>query len=487
MDFISNDNAALELRPGLVLGIPERAVATDTRVRTDVASMLRIRRSPEPLSAGDGLEVQRVFMDKLPGSPEGAECHFTLRYRALNRWEEEHFADEYRTRQPALARMYFRNGGKELHLVDVTFWVPAFDPSELEGVEAERDPMEIAEERETEAILHFHLWALERLDDFGDGTINQVILPELWTSQVHLLPQIWATVAGFCRRSGNRFFVANGAPPLSVLRDEEIARARAEGVDLEESELSPASLVPWYQVKKWGHREDVPVEVALTLDALAKTRSILARKEVTLSSIGVYWPWVRDLKGVLLPPAAAVCGVFARSDGENGPVGVMKPPANEEVKGILDLAQHVDEQPHNMLQREAVNLLHTRVGRGVVVWGARTLCEDPLWRFVNVRRLIGYIGKQIEFDNQWAVFEANDESLRQRVARDVRYFLRDLWEKGALQGQVPSEAFLVVCNDENNPQFVLEAGLLVVDVWVHPVQTNEFVHLKLTYGDEVVD
>jgi len=487
MDFLANDNAALDLRPGLVLGEVERALSNDTTVRTDVACLLRVGRSPEPFAEDKELEVQRLFIDDLPGSPEGAECQFTLRYRRMSRWEEEVFAGEYRTRQPAIARMYFRNGGKDLHMVDLDFWVPPFDPSQLEGDDAERDPNEVAEEREAAAILRFHLWALERLDDFGDGVINQVILPELWTRQVHMLPQIWATVAGFCRRSGNRFFVASGAPPLSLLRDEEAARAHDEGIELSEEELSPGALVPWYRSEQWQRREDVPVEVALTLDALAATRVILARQEVTLSSIGVYWPWLRALRGMLLPPAGAVCGVFARSDDVNGPVGVMKPPANEELKGILGLAQHVDELPSNMLQREAVNLLHTRVGKGVVVWGARTLCEDPTWRFVNVRRLMGYIGKQIEFDNQWAVFESNDESLRQRVARDVRYFLKDLWEKGALQGEVPSEAFLVACNDENNTQAVIDQGMLVVDVWVNPVQTNEFVHLKLTYGDEVVD
>ncbi|MBJ93244.1 MAG: hypothetical protein CMP23_02080 [Rickettsiales bacterium] len=487
MDFIGSDSDALELRPGLVFGAVDRLPRHDTRVRTDVACLLRVRRSAAPFGEDEELELQRAFVQQLPGSPDGAECQFTLRYRRMARWEEEQFAGEYRTRHPALARMYFRNGGSDLHLIDLSFYVPPFDPSQLEGAEAELDPVELAEQREAAAILHFHLWALERLDDFGDGVINQVVLPELWTCQVHLLPRLWALVAGFCRASGNRFFVASGAPPLSVLQQEERLRARAEGFELSDDELTVQALVPWYRAERWQRREDVPVEVALTLDALAASRAILARQEVTLSSIGVYWPWVQDLKGMLVPPTAAVSGVFARSDDENGPVGVMKPPANEEVKGILDLAQHIDEQPTNMLQREAVNLLHTRVGKGVVVWGARTLCEDPTWRFVNVRRLIGYIGKQIEFDNQWAVFESNDESLRQRVARDVRYFLKDLWEKGALQGEIPSEAFVVVCNNENNPQSVIDAGTLVVDVWVNPVQTNEFVHLKLTYGDEVVD
>jgi hypothetical protein len=490
MNFLDLDPNAVDLRPGLVLGMPEPPPAKRLEVSTDISCFLRVRWTPDELvyegmpDEDDDTAVRRRFIKDLPGSPAGDYGTFRMIHHEISEWVEEVFVGEFRTRHPAGARMFFDNGGRLLHLVDLEFWVPPFDPSELSE---DVDPELVAEERLEAALMFFYGEALERIDDYAAGDINQLALPDLWTRHVHLLPEIWARVAGFCRASGNRFFIADSAPPFRVLQDAERKRARAEGWELTEEELTVSALIPWYRPEKWEKREDVPVEAALTLDALETTRLVLRRDEITLSCIGVYWPWIINLKGMDLPPSSAICGVYARSDRENAPVGVMKPPANEPVKAVLDLAVHVDERPQNMLQREAVNLLQARVGKGIVVWGARTQCLEDIWRFVNVRRLIGYVGKQIQVDNQWAVFENNTGDLRATVARDVRYFLHDLWEKGALQGATPDEAFQVVCSGENNPDGVVERGILVVDVWVNPIQTNEFVHLQLTYGDALVE
>lgn len=489
MNFLDLDHN-VDLRPGLVLGMPEPPVSQALEVSTDVTAFIRVRWSPEelvfdPLAPDDAPEaVRRLFIKELPGSPIGEHCTFRIVHHELYEWVEKAFAGEFRTRQPAVARMFFDNGGRKLHLIDLDFWVPPFDP---ETLNEDEDPEAVADERLEAALLHFYSWSLERIEDYNGGEINQLALPELWTRHVHLLPEVWARVAGFCRATGNRFLVADSAPPFQVLQEAEKKRAHQDGYDLTEEELTAAALIPWYRPDKWERREDVPLEVALTLDALESTRIILRRDGITLSCIGLYWPWLTNLKGMDLPPSAAVCGVYARSDADNAPVGVMKPPANEPVKGVRDLALHVDERPENLLQREAINLLTARVGKGIVVWGARTQCMEDIWRFVNVRRLIGYIGKQIQVDNQWSVFENNTDELRAKVARDVRYFLHDLWEKGALQGGAPDEAFQVVCSGENNPNTVVERGILVVDVWVNPIQTNEFVHLQLTYGDALVE
>ncbi len=79
--------------------------------------------------------------------------------------------------------------------------------------------------------------------------------------------------------------------------------------------------------------------------------------------------------------------------------------------------------------------------------------------------------------------ETGAPELRARVARDARYFLRELYEKGALTGETPEAAFRVSCDEQNNPRRIVDAGALMVDVWVRPVQTNEFVHLQLAYTD----
>ena len=491
MNFLDTD-ANVDLRPGLVLGMPEPLAQNKIEVTTDVACFLRVRHSAEVIpfdpDADDdvehGLGIGRLFVKDLPGPFGGDYLTFRLSHHALGEWDERPFAGEYRTRHPAAARMYFENGGARLHLVDLDFTVPPFDPA---GLDEADDPEVVAEQRLEAAFLAIYAWGLERLDDFDAGEINQICLPSLWPSHVHLLPEVWAIVAHYCRRTGNRFLIADSCPPWNVLRAAEQRRAREQGYELAEDELTAAALVPWYRPEKWAHREDISVEVALTLDALDAVRAVVGRDDVTLSCIGLYWPWVRNLRGMEVPPSAAVAGVFARSDRDNAPIGVMKPPANESVKAVLDVAVHIDERPTNLLRREAVNLLQARVGRGIVVWGARTQCENDIWRFVNVRRLIGYIGKQLQVDNQWAVFENNTDNLRATVARDARYFLHDLWEKGALKGATPEEAFRIVCTGENNPTSVVDQGILVMDVWVNPVQTNEFVHLQLTYGDALVE
>lgn len=488
MDLIDTHSATADLQPGLVLADARPPVPADLNVRTDVACFVRVRRSPVPLEPPEDEELERLWIKDLAGSAEGERCAYTLVHHELEEWDETPFAGEFRTRQPALVRHFLDNGGRSLHLVDVTFVVPPLDPSTLtvdgETPYTEDELYDLAEQREADALLAFYDWALERLEDFGGGMISQIVLPELWTRHVHLLPDVWAKIATWCRRTGNRFLVADCAPPLRVLQEEERRKARAEGYVLTEDELSAAALVPWYRAEHWQTwGRDVPPEVALTLDAVRAVEVALKLEPETLSCLAVYWPWIQNLRGLDLPPAGAVAGIYARNDRENGPVGVMKSPANEQVKAVADVSLHIDEQPQNLLRRAGVNLLATRAGRGVVVWGARTQCEDPIWKFVNVRRLIGYIGKQLSVDNQWAVFENNNDELRARVARDARYFLTDLWEKGALTGATADDAFRVVCNLENNPTTVVEAGSLIIDIWLNPVQTNEFVHLQLAYTD----
>ena len=427
--------------------------------------------------------IQQLLLDDLPGSEEeGEQVSYVIRHRQMDEWREDVFAGEYRTRQPALARQFFLNGGKTLHIVDLLFHVPPFDPM---GLAEDQDPAAVEEAREDAAVLAFYSWALERSDDYGRGSINQYAFPELWLEHPHLVPRIWGMAATFCKRTGNRFFIGDAAPPWDLLEDAERQRQTAAG-HLAPAELAPRQLVgDWFRAERWAKPrfQDVPRSVELTIDAMYATQTILSRSEVDLSCLGVYSPWLVNERGLPVPPCGAVAGIYARSDWENAPVGVMKPPANEVVKGVADLALQIDEFAGNLLQRASVNSLQSRAGRGVLVWGARTQCDDPQWQYINVRRLIGFIGKQLERESQWAVFEPNTRDLRGRVRTDIRYFLKDLWELGALDGETPEQAFKVICDEQNNSSAVVDAGMLVADIWVRPVQTNEFVHLQLAQGD----
>jgi phage tail sheath protein FI len=159
---------------------------------------------------------------------------------------------------------------------------------------------------------------------------------------------------------------------------------------------------------------------------------------------------------------------------------VWKAPANEIVRGALGLETQLSRNEQDTLNPIGVNCIRSFAGRGVRVWGARTLSSDPAWRYVNVRRLFNYIEKSIELGTQWVVFEPNTPDLWARVRRDVGAFLSRSWREGMLFGLTASEAFYVKCDAELNPPEVRDAGQLVIDVGLAPVKPAEFVIFRLS-------
>jgi hypothetical protein len=195
----------------------------------------------------------------------------------------------------------------------------------------------------------------------------------------------------------------------------------------------------------------------------------------------LYYPWISiagpDGRPVEVPPSGHIAGIYARNDNERG---VHKAPANEVVRGALNPVMQVTTGEQAVLNPAGVNAIRSFTGRGVRVWGARTLSSDPQWRYINVRRLFNYVEESIEQGTQWVVFEPNDADLWARVRRDVGAFLTGVWRDGMLFGATPAEAFFVKCDAENNPEDVRDRGQLVIDVGLAPVKPAEFVIFRFT-------
>jgi hypothetical protein len=195
----------------------------------------------------------------------------------------------------------------------------------------------------------------------------------------------------------------------------------------------------------------------------------------------LYYPWIQimgpDGKPMSVPPCGHIAGIWARNDGERG---VHKAPANEVIRGALGPALEITKGEQDVLNPIGVNCLRSFTGRGIRVWGARTLSSDPAWRYINVRRLFNYVEKSIERGTQWVVFEPNDANLWARVRRDVGAFLTGVWRDGALFGNAPAEAFFVKCDAELNPADVRDRGQLVIEVGMSPVKPAEFVIFRFS-------
>ncbi len=205
-----------------------------------------------------------------------------------------------------------------------------------------------------------------------------------------------------------------------------------------------------------------------------------------------YYPWLRvydplsqGLKEV--PPGGHVLGVFARTDTERG---VHKAPANEPIRGVVGLAYVVGKGEQETLNPKGINCIRALPARGIRIWGARTLSSDPLWKYVNVRRLFIFLEKSIERGVQWVVFEPNSPRLWARVRQTISQFLTNVWKDGALMGTTPEEAFFVKCDETTMTPNDLENGRLVVLVGVAPVKPAEFVIFRIAQwsgGSEVTE
>jgi phage tail sheath protein FI len=118
-------------------------------------------------------------------------------------------------------------------------------------------------------------------------------------------------------------------------------------------------------------------------------------------------------------------------------------------------------------------------GRSIRVWGARTMSSDPLWRYVNVRRLFLFVEESIDEGTQWVVFEPNYEPTWARVRQSVRNFLLIVWRSGALRGLTEEEAFFVRCDRTTMTEAEIDAGLLICEVGIAPVKPAEFVVFRI--------
>ena len=200
------------------------------------------------------------------------------------------------------------------------------------------------------------------------------------------------------------------------------------------------------------------------------------------SYAALYYPWITindpvTNRPINIPPCGHIAGVWARNDTTRG---VHKAPANEVVQGVIGLAYQTTKGEQDTLNPNGVNCIRAFPGRGIRVWGARTLSSNPAWRYINVRRLFNFVEKSIEGGTQWVVFEPNDRRLWARVRRDVSAFLKTVWRDGALFGSSPNEAFYVKCDDELNPPESRDLGRLIIEIGLAPVKPAEFVIFRIS-------
>ncbi len=224
------------------------------------------------------------------------------------------------------------------------------------------------------------------------------------------------------------------------------------------------------------------------LDAKADTKdyNVYTHREALSSKEGYgafYYPWIVVGNPIgpgkmSVPPSGYVAGVYARTDDKRG---IHKAPANEEIYGALAVLNDLAEDEMGPLNEKSINVIRNFTGRGIKIWGARTLAPQAStqWRYINVRRLMLYIEESVKKATEFAVFEPNNMSLWATVKRQVSEFLTGVWRSGALFGATAAQAFSVKVDEELNPPSVRALGQLIIEVKVYPVTPAEFIVFRV--------
>ena len=223
------------------------------------------------------------------------------------------------------------------------------------------------------------------------------------------------------------------------------------------------------------------------LDSLngADINGVVSQREGLSGANGaLYFPWLKTLGADVIPPCGHVAGVYARSDRE---IGVHKAPANEALEGVLDLDIRLEDADQRELNPKGINCLRAFAGRGIRVWGARSLHPAPEWRYINVRRLFISIGRWAERFMNPVAFEPHDAKLWARITREFTAYLTGLYRQGAFRGATAEEAFFVKCDSENNPEQVREIGMVIADIGLATAEPGEFIVVRITHGPAGLD
>ncbi|NHZ89638.1 phage tail protein [Massilia sp. CCM 8733] len=209
-------------------------------------------------------------------------------------------------------------------------------------------------------------------------------------------------------------------------------------------------------------------------------------------AIAVYHPRVDvdDPFGGIIAPlrrisaVGHVAGVISRLDRERG---AHHTPANVPLHGAVDVANHFNNPEQALLTGIGANVLRCQAGRGLLVWGGRTLSDpalEPENLYLAHRRLVHRLVRAIRRAAEPLVFETNGPDVWLALVRAVSTVLMQAYRAGALKGERPSEGFSVLCDESNNPPASINAGMVVCEIQVAPATPMEFITLRISLSSD---
>ena len=186
----------------------------------------------------------------------------------------------------------------------------------------------------------------------------------------------------------------------------------------------------------------------------------------------------------IVPPSGAIAGIYAQTDNYTG---LWKAPANVSIASVKGLSRNINNNTQDNMNvhptGKSVNAIRAFSGKGILVWGARTLAgNDNEWRYIPVRRLFNYVEESVQKSTDWAIFAPNNQNTWTKVKSQIENFLTNLWRAGGLAGATPDQAFYVNVglNSTMDVNDVNE-GRMIVEIGMAAVRPAEFIILRFSH------
>ena len=226
------------------------------------------------------------------------------------------------------------------------------------------------------------------------------------------------------------------------------------------------------------------------LPASDLTGKSLDSEEIKSKRTDLYYQVLKELNNseesrIILPPSSAIAGIYASVDNSRG---IWKAPANVALNSVIKPTVEITNQQQDDLNVDpiggkSINAIRSFIGKGTLVWGARTLAgNDNEWRYISVRRFFNMVEESVKKSTAWVVFEPNDANTWIKVKSMIENYLTTKWRDGALAGTKPDEAFFVKCGlGETMTSLDILNGLLIVEIGMAVVRPAEFIILKFSH------
>ena len=236
------------------------------------------------------------------------------------------------------------------------------------------------------------------------------------------------------------------------LAAENITEARAEGINAEINKISE------------DNDADAVKSIHSTLTVISpKLNMIITEMSEMLN---------------LMPPSSAMAGAYSMVDFT---ASVAQSPANISLGSVISPTVNINndnqEDLNLPLNGKAVNAIRSFQGKGVLVWGARTLDGNSKdFRYVSVRRTMTFLEQSVKFAAEAFVFAPNNATTWSTLRATVSNFLTNQWQSGLLAGQSPEDAFQVEIGlgSTMTPNDILD-GILKMTVKVAITRPAEFI------------